>query len=57
MKIRTGLENYYGEVEFMISNGKYWMRLENWSGWIYVEISIEFYEAARKEFTIGWRWE
>lgn len=52
-KIETGLGNYYGSVEFVERDGKYFMTLENYDGEHYVEISKAFYEAAVDQFILS----
>lgn len=50
--IETDLSNYYGSVEFVQEDGKFFMRLEDHSDYAYKEISQEFYEAAFNEFIL-----
>lgn len=50
MSISLGLSNYYGSVEAIESNGKYFIELEDWGSTDRNEISKEFYEAIKKEF-------
>ena len=49
--VNTGVSNYYGCVDFVKKDdGKYYLELENYSGYDRIEISKEFFEAAKKEF-------
>ena len=51
VEINTGVSNYYGSVVFVMDDdGKYYLELENWSGWDRKEIPKDFFEAAVKEF-------
>ena len=47
--IRLGLSNYYGSVEAYEKDGKFYLRLDNWDGPDFNEISEEFYRAIEKE--------
>lgn len=49
--VNTGVSSYYGCVDFVKKDdGKYYLELENYSGYDRIEISKEFFEAAKKEF-------
>lgn len=48
--VKSGLVNYYGEVECIKNGGKYFMRLEDWDGYKEIGVSKEFYEAFKQEF-------
>ncbi|WVH13581.1 hypothetical protein [Acinetobacter phage vB_AbaM_fThrA] len=49
--IETGVSNYYGAVKFIEGeDGKFYIELENYSGFSRVEISKKFFECAKKEF-------
>ncbi len=50
----TGLENYYGEVEFKQEGNKYFMTLGCHSSAEQVEISEGFFNAALEEFHGLW---
>lgn len=51
VEIDTGVSNYYGSVVFVMNeDGKYYLELENYSGWDRKEISKEFFDAAMEEF-------
>lgn len=50
MRFTTQLSNYYGTVEFDQRGDRFVMVLENHDGEREVEISKDFYLAARKEF-------
>ena len=49
--IKTGLENYYGELVFLqVDNGPYYMRLEGLEGYSFVEIPENIYLSLEKYF-------
>lgn len=48
--IDVGIGNYYGVVEAVEKDGKYYIRLENWDGFNEKEISKELFDALEKEF-------
>lgn len=48
--VRSGLANRYGEICVIKHNDKFYLGLENWSGWGWVEVSEKFYLAFAKEF-------
>lgn len=48
--VKSGVSNYYGEVQVIENDSKYFMELEDYSGGSSVEISKEFYDAFITEF-------
>jgi hypothetical protein len=48
--IKSGLENYYGEVIVFSSENKHYMQVEDYMGPKNIGISKEFYNAFKKEF-------
>jgi hypothetical protein len=48
--IDTDVSNYYGSVDFVKRDGKYYLELGDYSGTCKKEISREFFLAACKEF-------
>ena len=50
MFVRTGLSNYYGDVNLEAIEGKYYLTLEDYTGEYGVEVSEEFALAMQKEF-------
>jgi hypothetical protein len=49
-RINLGVGNYYGDVEAVELDGKYYLILDNWDQHDMKEISKEFYDAIIKEF-------
>lgn len=53
--VRSGIQNYYGEIEAWILDIKdkrrYFCNLEDWGSTSEKEVSKEFYDAFVKEFT------
>lgn len=48
--VYTDVGNYYGEILFRKRNGLFVMELNNYDGPTILEISEEFFLAAKKEF-------
>ena len=48
--IRSGLVNYYGEVELFQHQGSWYLGLENYDGRRYLQVSETFAEAFKQEF-------
>ena len=49
--VETGLQHYYGPVEFWRVGSEYYMATENYRGWVGVPITQALFEEARQAFS------